>query len=70
MGAEIARWMVALGVVAAVVGFTFIGMATSYVEPHRSMFNIGLVLLIGGAVGTLIGWFVHRAADEPDRSTP
>jgi hypothetical protein len=69
MTAEIARLMVAFGVVAAAVGFTFVGMATSYVVPHETMFTWGLALMIGGGLVAIVGWLVHRATDEADNST-
>lgn len=65
---EIARWMVALGSVAASVGLVFLGMGMASVEPRQQEISVGWLLMIGGLVATIVGWVVLRARDEPDTS--
>ena len=64
MGLEIARWMLSLGSVAAAVGFTILGMGTSYVRPDESLITLGWVLMIGGIVVAVVGGIAHRTADR------
>lgn len=64
----VVRLMIALGVVVAAVGFTLLGMATSYVYPDPSSVWFGAILMVVGLVAFAIGFVVHRSIDEPDRS--
>lgn len=67
---NLARWMVALGVVAASVGFVFLGIGLSFVQPESSEITIGWVLMAGGAVVGLIGWVVFKQTEGPDTGVP
>jgi len=69
MSQEVARWLVALGAVAASVGATILGMGTSYLEAADWMVNLGAALTIGGILALLIGAYVYRAAG-PDTNRP
>jgi hypothetical protein len=60
----IARLLVSFGAVAAAVGFTIFGMATSYVKMDDGMANIGYVLMAVGVVGAVIGAFWYRADER------
>jgi hypothetical protein len=60
----IARLLVSFGAVAAAVGFTLFGMATSYVKMDHDMANISYVLMAVGGVATVIGIFWYRADER------
>jgi hypothetical protein len=60
----IARLLISICSVAASVGLTLYGMATSFVELDDSMVNLSLILMIGGVIGTLIGMVMYRAAER------
>jgi uncharacterized membrane protein YfcA len=59
----ISRIIVAICAVAAAVGLLLVGMATSYVQQDDGMFRLGLILMIGGAAGTLVGGLWYRAEE-------
>lgn len=69
MGGTLARWLVALGSVAAAVGLTVVGMATSYIQPVESMITLGVVMMIGGIVLLVVGLLASAAADRADRAS-
>lgn len=60
----IARLLVAFGLVAAAVGFTVFGMATSYVEFHDDYARISYILMAGGLVAAIIGLIWYRAGEK------
>jgi hypothetical protein len=60
----IARLLVSFGAVAAAVGFTIFGMATSYVKMDDDMANIAYILMAGGLVAAVIGTFWYRADER------
>ncbi len=60
----IARLLVAFGLVAAAVGLTVFGMATSYVEFHDDYARISYILMAGGLVATIIGLVWYRADEK------
>ena len=60
----IARLLISFGAVAAAVGFTIFGMATSYVEMDKDMAGISYILMAGGAIATVIGIFWYRAEEH------
>ncbi len=59
----ISRIMVALFSVAASVGLLLIGMATSYVKRDDDMLRLGIILGVGGVVGTVVGALWYRAEE-------
>jgi uncharacterized membrane protein YfcA len=59
----ISRLIVAICSVAASVGLLLVGMATSYATRDHDMFRLGLILMIGGAAGTVIGALWYRAEE-------
>lgn len=68
MGGTVGRWLAALGAVVAAVGFTLVGMATSYIQTIESMLTFGLVLTVGGIVALAVGLVMNAAANRPDRT--
>lgn len=60
----IARLLVAIGLVAAAVGFTVFGMATSYVTFHDDYARISYILMAGGLVAAIIGLIWYRAGEK------
>jgi len=64
MGIEVARWMVALGLVAAAVGFTVFGMALAYRNPSQGQLTISYILMGVGLVAAVIGSIGLRAMGE------
>ena len=65
--ANVARLLIAIGAVAASVGFTLLGMAMSYITPDETAIRNWIVLMIAGLVVLVIGVIVHRGA-EPSRA--
>lgn len=57
------RIIVALFSVAASVGLLLVGMATSYSIRDHGMYRLGLILMIGGAIGFVIGAIWYRAEE-------
>jgi membrane protein DedA with SNARE-associated domain len=60
----IARLLVAFGASIAAVGFTILGMATSYVKHDDDMKNISFILMAAGVAATVIGGFWYRANER------
>ncbi len=60
----LARMLVAVGVVAAAVGFTFFGIATSTYEFYDRAGDLGIALMVGGGVAALVGGFWYRAQER------
>jgi hypothetical protein len=60
----IARLLVAFGASIAAVGFTILGMATSYVKTDDDMKNISLILMAAGVAATVIGALWYRADER------
>ena len=69
MGLELSRWMVALGSVAAAVGLTVFGMATSTLHPMDDLVRLGIILMIAGGIVFIVGMLAHHRLDESDTST-
>lgn len=68
--AEIGRWLVSLGVVAAAVGFVVFGMSMAYAETVIWQKDVAEGLMAGGGLAIVIGlpillrfdpWHAHRA---------
>lgn len=59
----IARLLVTFGVVAAAVGFTFLGMSTSTFELHEQMQRVSYILMGAGVVAAVLGAFWLRASE-------
>ncbi len=68
MGLEIARWMVALGSVAAAVGLTTVGIATSTLQPMDDLINLSVILMVGGLIVFVVGMLAYHRADDADHS--
>ncbi len=63
----IARVLLSVGIVAASVGFTFLGIATSTYEMHENSRDIAYILMAGGIVASLVGLFWYRADESKHR---
>jgi hypothetical protein len=59
----VARLLVAIGSVAASVGLVVFGMGTSFVSSDDSLINLGLILMIGGVIATVIGAVIYRMTE-------
>lgn len=64
MTAEIGRWLIALGVVAAAVGFTVLGMSMAYYQTDHGQKNLAIILMIAGGVAVVIGTAISFIAGE------
>ncbi len=60
----LARLLVAVGVVAAAVGFGFFGIATSTYEYYSRLGSLGIALMVGGGVAAIVGLFWYRAQER------
>ena len=60
----IARLLVSVGAVGASVGLVLYGMGTSYVDPDDSMMNLGIGLMVGGVIATVVGAVIYRAQER------
>jgi hypothetical protein len=60
----IARLLVSVGVVAAAVGFTFLGMGTSTYDNHQDMLNLSYILMGVGGVITIVGALWMRSTER------
>jgi len=58
----LARWLVAVGVTAWAVGFAFYGIATSTYEFYDRAGELGIYLMVGGVVASIIGglWYYSQ----------
>lgn len=66
MGGGVARWLVALGSVAAAVGLTLVGMGMSTLRPDQGLVTLGVILMIGGLVALVVGLIGDRIAGRPN----
>ena len=64
MGAEVARWLVALGLVSASVGFTVFGMGLAYATPRHSQLVLSYILMGVGIAAAIVGGVALRAMGE------
>ena len=60
-------WLIVVGSVAAGVGLTLFGMGTSTLTTDPQLFNIGLVLMVGGVIALIVGWVAWKATTGPNR---
>ena len=60
----LARWMVAVGVTAWAVGFTFYGIATSTYEFYDRAGDLGIYLMVGGVAAAVIGGFWYHMQEK------
>ena len=60
----LARVLVAVGVVAAAVGFSFFGIATSTYEYYDRAGEVGIALMVGGGVAAIVGLLWYRAQER------
>ena len=69
MGAELSRWLIAVGAAAAWSGIIVAGMGMSELVPSATLISIGVIATIAGLVGLVIGILIYRATVEQDEST-
>ncbi len=60
----IARILLSVGVVAASVGFTFLGIATSTYDVHEDALNLAYILMAGGVLASIAGLVWYRAEER------
>ncbi len=60
----IARILLSVGIVAAAVGFTFLGISTSTYEVHEDARDLSIILMAGGGIASVIGLFWYRAEES------
>ncbi|HEU5434228.1 MAG TPA: hypothetical protein VFU81_21330 [Thermomicrobiales bacterium] len=60
------RLMIAIGAVAASVGFTLLGMATSYIRPDETEVRNWIILMVVGLILLVVGMIMRRG-QEPNR---
>lgn len=63
----IARLLVAVGVTAAAVGFTFLGISTSTYDVHQDARDLAVALMVGGVIGAVIGGILYRNSESQFR---
>jgi uncharacterized membrane protein YfcA len=59
----ISRIIISLCSVAASVGLLLAGMATSYAKRDDDMLRLGVILMVGGIVGTAVGIVWYRTEE-------
>jgi hypothetical protein len=67
---EVARVMIALGSVAAAVGFTLLGMAMGFAETDDDLVRLAVGLMVVGAVAAIAGGVIYRTTHEPAGERP
>jgi uncharacterized membrane protein YidH (DUF202 family) len=60
-------WLIIVGAVAGGVGLTLFGMGTSTLTTDSQLFNIGLVLMVGGVIALVVGWVAWKATEGSKR---
>jgi hypothetical protein len=61
--ATLTRLMIAVGAVAASVGFTLLGMALSYISPDPTATRNWIILTIVGLLVLIAGFVGHRGVE-------
>lgn len=57
---EASRILTSIGLVAASTGLVVYGMGAAYADPRSFELNLGLILMIGGVIATVVGIVVYR----------
>ena len=68
MGAEVARWLIALGSVAAWTGIIVAGMGMSELVAGSELISRGLIVTAVGLLALVVGIVVYRGTVESDQS--
>jgi len=61
---EFSRILTAAAVVIASVGLLVYAMGASYYNPGSFEMNLGLVMMIGGVIGSVVGIIIYRQTTE------
>ncbi len=67
MGAEVARWLIALGAVAAWTGIIVAGMGMSELVPGWELIQRGVLVTVAGLVALVVGVLLYRGTNDADR---
>ncbi len=70
MGAEIARWLIAIGAVAAWTGIIVAGLGMAELVPGWALIQRGVLVSVAGAIALIVGIVLYRGtvgADETAR---
>ena len=68
MGAEVARWLIALGAVAAWTGIIVAGMGMSELVAGSESISRGLVVTVVGLLALVIGIVAYRGTLKADET--
>lgn len=60
-------WLIIVGAVAGGAGLTLFGMGTSTLTTDAQLFNIGLILMVGGVLALIVGWVAWKATTDQRR---
>ena len=63
----IAKMLVAVGVTAAAVGFTFLGISTSTYDLHDDARTVSIALMAGGGIASVVGALWYRNSENQYR---
>jgi Ni,Fe-hydrogenase I small subunit len=69
MGAEVARWLIAIGAVAAWTGIIVAGMGMSELVPSAELIQRGILVSVAGFVALIAGIVLYRGTIEADESS-
>ncbi len=69
MGAEVARWLIAIGAVAAWTGIIVAGMGMSELVPGWQLIRSGVLVTVAGLVGLIVGVVLYRGTVETDQTS-
>ena len=69
MGAEVARWLIAIGAVAAWTGIIVAGMGMSELVPSAELIQRGILVSVAGFVALIGGIVLYRGTIEADESS-
>ncbi len=64
----ISRLVLSIASVIASVGLLLVGMSTSYSPEDEGMMSLGLVLMIGGAVGVGVGIAWYHKTEQAEEA--
>ena len=69
MGAEVARWLIAIGAVAAWTGIIVAGMGMSELVPSAELIQRGILVSVAGFVALIAGIVLYRGTIEADETS-
>jgi uncharacterized membrane protein YidH (DUF202 family) len=60
-------WLIIIGAVGGGVGLTLFGMGMSTLTTDSQLFNIGLILMVGGVIALVVGFVAWKATTGSKR---